>query len=176
MNLSLYEIEQKLEQALDAIDWETGEILDEELADKIGGLKVAREEKIHNIALYIIKLVRYGDMVKAEIVKLTGMKKSNDNKVSSLKKFLASFLNDGEKFKFSNATISWRKSSSIVQDDDLDLEQYKYEYPRLVEVKTVRTLDKKKAKIFFEEQAAINETPIFYDGISIVEKQNIQIK
>ena len=176
MKLSLYEIEQKLEQALDAIDWATGEILDEELADKIGGLKVAREEKIHNIALYIIKLVRYGDMVKAEIVKLTGMKKSNDNKVSSLKKFLASFLNDGEKFKFSNATIGWRKSSSIVIDEGLDLELYADEYPGLVSKEIVRILDKKKAKLFFEEVAKVDGVPLFYDGIHIVEKQNIQIK
>ena len=176
MKLSLYEIDQQIEEALDAVDFETGEILDEELAEKLGGLEEDRDKKIQNIALYIIHLIQYQEAGVTEVNKLTGMKKSNDNKVSSLKKFLASFLNDGEKFKFSNATIGWRKSSSIVIDEGLDVELYADEYPGLVSKEIVRILDKKKAKLFFEEVAKVDGVPLFYDGIHIVEKQNIQIK
>ena len=176
MKLSLYEIDRKIEEALDAVDFETGEILDEELAEKLGGLEEDRDKKIQNIALYIIHLVQYQEAVVSEIRKLQGKQKVLGNKISRLKKYLASSIGEGEKYKFSNVDISWRKSSSIVQDDDLDLEQYAKEYPILVAEEIVRTLDKKKARIFFEEQAELTDTPLFYDGISIVEKQNIQIK
>jgi hypothetical protein len=104
--MTIYEIDS---QILNLIDYETGEIVDIETFEK---LQMEREYKIEQICLWIKDLTAQAKAIKEEINNLDKMQKSAENKAESLKKFLAAILN-GEKFKTSKTSVSYRKSDKV---------------------------------------------------------------
>lgn len=104
--MTIYEIN---EQILNCIDLETGEIID---IDKLNELQLEKDAKIENVACWIKELKAEAEAIKAEKQTLAERQKVAENKAESLKKWLAYAL-DGQKFKTSKCSISYRKSESV---------------------------------------------------------------
>lgn len=104
--MTIYEIN---EQILNCIDLETGEIID---IDKLNELQLEKDAKIENVACWIKELKAEAEAIKAEKQTLAERQKVAENKAESLKKWLAYAL-DGQKFKTSKCSISYRKSEAV---------------------------------------------------------------
>ena len=152
---SLYEINAEIESC---VDMETGEILDIEKLEK---LQIEFDEKVENIALWVKNLNAEAEAVKKEKDVLAARQKACENKAQGLKNYLSSFLN-GQKFKTARVSISYRKSESVEISDvsALDPEYYKVVQPEA---------DKTKIKNAIKNGASLA-------GVSLIEKQNIQIR
>ena len=163
---SLYEIGEELLNAMNEASAEAeekeGEISDF-LNNKLDALEVEKELKTGNICRYYKSLLAEADMVKEESKKLSERARTTENKANSLKSYLAVFIPEGEKFADEHSKIGWRKSEQlIIQDNDIKLVPEEYQ-------KITVSPDKTSLK------KAIKSGDSF-DGISILEKQNIQIK
>lgn len=152
---NLYEIN---EQILNCVDMETGEIID---VDKLQELQLAFDEKVEGIACWIKNLISDAEAIKVEKNILAEREKACKNKAESLKNYLQSAL-AGQKFKTAKVSIYYRKSKSVEVADVAKIpEEYlKYSEPE------VRKTDIKKAI----------EAGEVFEGVELVEKQNIQIK
>lgn len=104
--MTIYEIN---EEILNCIDLETGEIID---IDKLNELQLEKDAKIENVACWIKELKAEAEAIKAEKQTLAERQKVAENKAESLKKWLAYAL-DGQKFKTSKCSISYRKSEAV---------------------------------------------------------------
>lgn len=153
--MNLYEIDERI---LDCVDVETGEIFD---IDKFEELSIEREVKIENICLWIKNLTAEAEAIKAEKLNLEARQKAKTNKIDSLKKYISTYL-EGSKFETSRVKVSFRKSESLEYEDIYKIpEEYlKYKEPEVNKTELKNAL-KKGLKV---------------EGVSIVEKQNIQIK
>ena len=109
--MTIYEINEGI---LNCIDPETGEIID---IDKLNELELERDAKIENVACWIKELKAEAEAIKAEKLALAERQKVAENKAESLKKWLAYAL-DGQKFKTSKCSISYRKSESVEVTDE----------------------------------------------------------
>lgn len=160
--MTLYEIDSNMMAALEAaVDPETGEILDESMAEQFEQLQLDRDTKIENTACYIKNLKAEAAALKAEKDALAARQKAAERKAESLSKYLAGYLN-GEKFKSTKAAISWRKSESL---EVVDLLQIPDEYL------TYKMPEANKTAI----KAALKEgTEI--PGVQIIQNMNISIK
>lgn len=103
---TLYQIDQAI---MDLVDNETGEIVDIEMFDS---LQMERDEKIESIALYIKDLKAEAEALKAEKLAFAERQKAAENKVESLKNYLAYALK-GQAFKSTKAVVSFRKTQQV---------------------------------------------------------------
>lgn len=132
--MTIYEIEQAI---LETVDQETGEIID---IDALNALEMERDTKISNIACWIKDLKAEGEAIKAEEQNLNHRRKVCENKMESLKTYLATFLN-GEKFKDSRCSISYRRSEKVTFAEDFMIDSLPDEMkkvtvePRKTEIK-----------------------------------------
>ena len=152
---NLYEINDDI---LACVDMETGEVIDE---DKLQQLQMKFDEKVEGIACWIKNLLSDAAAIKAEKDNLAEREKACKNKAESLKRSLQSALG-GEKFKTAKVSISYRKSESVEIADGAKIPD---EYLKYLEPEVKKTDLKKAIKS--------GET---FEGVSLVEKQNIQIK
>lgn len=151
--MTLYEIEVKM---LDCIDPETGEI-DEE---RLNALEMEKEAKLENVALWIKDLKAEAEAIKNEEAALKRRRESSINKMESLKRYLTWAL-DGSKFKTPKVAVSYRRSESVKINDDAEVpEQY-------------RRIKWEPDKTALKDALKAGET---FDGITLEEKQSIQIK
>ena len=122
--MKLYEIDQAI---MDCIDMETGEIVNEEL---LNDLQMERDAKIENVALWIKELKAEAEALKAEKLAFAERQKVTENKMESLKKWLAYALN-GEKFKTVRASVTFRTSDKVEIADiyKLDENYLRYKEP-----------------------------------------------
>lgn len=155
---TLYEINKALLDFDFQVDEETGEIIN---AEELDALEMARDEKIENIALYIKNLLSDADQFKAEKKAFAEREEAARNHAERLKKYLAYTLN-GEKFETAKTRISWRKSTQMEIADNAKIPAIFYLQPEPV-------LNKVKLRDAVKGGAE-------FDGVSLVEKQNIQIK
>lgn len=153
--MNLYEIDAAI---LDCVDVETGEVFDEE---KFESLSIDRDLKIENICLWIKNLTAEAEALKAEETAFAKRRKSAETKKEGLKKYIAGYL-DGTPFRTTKVVVSFRRSESIEIDDWTLVPD---EYLKIV----VPEVDKTAVKKALKEGKRI-------EGVSLVEKQNIQIK
>ena len=153
--MNLYEIDSAI---MDCVDMETGEIIDMEALED---LQMERDQKIEGIGCWIKNLLADAKALKEEKDNLAARQKAAENKATSLKTFLSSYLN-GEKFKTAKVSISYRKSDSVnIAEGAVIPEEYlKYSEP---------TPDKIGLKAALKSGEKIQ-------GISLVTSNNIQIK
>ena len=114
--MKLYEIDQAI---MDCIDMESGEIINEEL---LNDLQMERDAKIENVALWIKQLKAEAEALKAEKMAFAERQKVAENKMESLKKWLAYALN-GEKFKTVRASVTFRTSDKVEVADIYKLDE-----------------------------------------------------
>ena len=108
--MTIYEIDNAI---LECIDMETGEIID---IDKLNELELERESKIEGVACWIKDLKAEAEALKAEKMAFAERQKVAENKIESLKKWLAYAL-DGQAYKSVRASVSFRTSESVEIDD-----------------------------------------------------------
>lgn len=122
--MKLYEIDQAI---MDCIDMETGEVINEEL---LNDLQMERDEKIENVVLWIKELKAEAEALKAEKMAFAERQKVAENKMESLKKWLAYALN-GEKFKTVRASVTFRTTDKVEIADiyKLDENYLRYKEP-----------------------------------------------
>ena len=122
--MKLYEIDEAI---LNCIDLETGEIIDTEQLDK---LTMEREAKLENVACWIKELKAEAEALKAEKMAFAKRQQVAENKMESLKKYLAYAL-DGQAFKTVRASVTFRKSQAVEIADiyKLDENYLRYKEP-----------------------------------------------
>lgn len=155
--MTLYEIDNEI---MNCIDEETGEIID---LDRLNALEMERDKKIGNVACWIKDLKAEAEAIKAEKQALDKRQKAAENKAESLKTWLQTVL-EGEKFKDSRCSISYRKSERVVFSDNFPFSSLPAQFKKV-------TIEPKKTEIkdFLRTGASI-------DGVELVESTNIQIK
>lgn len=114
--MRLYEIDQAI---MDLVDNETGEIIDIEMFDS---LKMERDAKVEGIALYIKDLKAEAEALRAEKLAFAERQKVAENKVESLKNYLAYALK-GQAFKSTKAVVSFRKTQQVDIPDIYKLDE-----------------------------------------------------
>lgn len=163
--MTLYEINQEIENALNAIlesqDEETGEV-DESLVNILEDLRLQKDEKLDNIGAYIKNLSAEVKMLKDEESALKERREKKENKIDSLKNYVASILN-GQNFESARVVFSFRKSESVgIENVDFLPDKFKIS-------ETSVKADKKAIKDAIKNGQEI-------PGAWIETKQNLQIK
>lgn len=153
--MNLFEIENEI---MDCWDQETGEILD---SDRLDQLEMERDTKIENIALYIKNLTADAEALKAEKQSFAERQKAAENKVESLKKYLATYL-AGQKFSTPRVAISFRKTASV---NVTDMTAIPKEYLKFAEP----TADKNAIKAAIKAGTSVA-------GAELVEGKSMSIK
>ena len=155
--MNLYDLQINIDAL---VDQETGEIID---IDALNALEMERDTKISNIACWIKDLKAEGEALKAEEQSLNHRRKVCENKMESLKTYLATFLN-GEKFKDSRCAISYRRSERVNFSDSFDLNTLP-DYMKKVTVEPRKT----EIKDYLKTGATI-------EGVELVESTSMQIR
>ena len=113
--MTIYEIDNAI---LDCIDLETGEVIDTERLD---ALNMERDAKIENVACWIKDLKAEAEAIKVEKMALAERQKVAENKVESLKNWLAYALG-GQKFSTAKCAVSFRNTESVeVTEEGLEV-------------------------------------------------------
>ena len=159
--MTIYEIDNEI---MNCIDMEIGEVIDTE---KLNDLQMERDEKIENVALWIKELKAEAEAIKNEKQALAERQRVAENKAESLKNWLAYALN-GEKFKTSKCSVSYRNSESVEVTEE-GLEALMREHEDLLTYKTPEP-NKKAIK------DAIKNDGLTVTGVQLVQKTSTIIK
>lgn len=108
--MRLYEINAQLEELLNQVDPETGELICD--MDALEALSIEREEKLEGLALYCKNLTAEAEAIKTEKLALEKRQKAALNKANRAKDFLDRNL-AGEKFQTARVDVSYRKSEQV---------------------------------------------------------------
>ena len=134
MGMTLYDIDAQI-AALDGaaeddmlIDAETGELIS--VSQALDALRMAREEKLENVACWVKNLIAEADAIREEEIRLMKRRKSAETKAERLKAWLLSAMTreDGttDKLKTGRVSISVKRNPpSTVVDDELLPSTYK---------------------------------------------------
>jgi len=156
--LTIHEIDAAI---LDCIDPETGEVNEEQIT----ALQMERDRKVDNVAAWILDLGGDNEKIDAEIERLNKIKKSNESKAESLKRFLI-FALDGTNYKGALYRVNFRRTRALKDIADADVEKLPDEYKI---VKTTVKPDKKKLKAAIDEGWNIA-------GVEIEERVSVTVK
>ncbi len=111
---TLYDIDAAI---LACVDLETGEIIDEE---QLAALQMEREQKIESVALWYKNLLSDAAQYAAEEAVFKQKKQQAHAKAEKLKAYLLDAL-QGEKYKSTRVSISYRNTPRVIVDDVLNL-------------------------------------------------------
>lgn len=143
---SLYELNEKLAKYQMEFD-EDGVWVNE---DELTELKMAKEEKRENIALWVKNIEAEAQAVYTEAKNLMDRHKRLVNKANNLHDYLALDLN-GEPFKTSRVEVKWRKSESVeITNEDAVPD-------RFLDISVVRKPMKNEVKKYLKEAEAKGE-------------------
>lgn len=161
--MNLYDIDQAIEAAFeDAIDMETGEIVNEEAYKALDSLQMEFDKKAEGVLLWIKNLSAEAESLKKEKQAFESRQKAAEKKAESLVRYIAGVLN-GKKFKTDRVEVRWRKSESVEYCGDVS------KLPKECIREKEPEINKTELKKLLKEGKAI-------DGAQLVTKQNIQIK
>lgn len=160
--MKLYEINAAIEAALEnAIDQETGEVLDEQLLAAYEQLQIDRGTKVENIGLFIKNIESDAEAIKAEAKALSSRAKGAERKAESLRAYLQWCLN-GEKFQTPRLSVSYRRSQKVDAPDVFKLPE---EYRRYLDPEADKTKIKDALKAGTEVPGAT-----LIDSVSMIIK------
>lgn len=159
--MTIYEIDNEI---MNCVDMETGEVVD---TDKLNDLQMERDAKIENVACWIKELKAEAEAIKNEKQALADRQRVAENKAESLKNWLAYALN-GEKFKTSKCSVSYRNSESVeVTEEGLEALMKDYE-----DLLTYKAPEPNKKAI----KDAIKNDGLTVAGVQLVQKTSTIIK
>lgn len=160
--MNIFEFDRVIQDAIErAIDPETGEIISEDALAGLEEIEMEREKKIENCVAYYKDCLARAKAIKEEAKALQDRAKSYENKAENLKNYLQSALNN-EVFESSKCKISYRKSESVSIDPDA-----------LIPSEFIKIRDPEYDRVALKKALKAGEK---IDGVTIVEKSNIQIK
>lgn len=166
--MNLYEINEQIIEAFDeAIDPETGEIIDEEAFDRLDQLKEDFEEKVENLAIYVKDLKAQAVALKTEKENLAKRQKAAERRAESIERYLSNVL-QGQKRTYTRAAISYRKSEAVQIVNEAEFLRF-YQGREFVKEKIERTIDKNCIKGLLKQGEILV-------GAWLDERVNIQIK
>lgn len=108
--MTLYEIDEEIQELLSEVDPETGELITDYAA--LDALLMEREAKIENIVLFIKNLSSDVRELKAEESALAERREKAEKKVERLREYVSHALG-GEKFQTPRCCVSFRKSTAL---------------------------------------------------------------
>ena len=111
--MKLYEINAELENLLEQVDPETGELTCD--MDALSALIIAREEKLEGLALYTKNLAAEATAIREEEKRLAERRRVLENKAERTKGWLQESL-AGETIKTARVTVSYRSSKAVELD------------------------------------------------------------
>lgn len=150
--MNLYDIDARLVTLIEeGFDTEDGILCesDEELAQKIDEVQLDLDTKIENIGCYIKNLEADVEALKKEEDNLKARRKSAENKIEGLKRYLDGYLtacypNEDDKakwrFKSPKVVLGFRKSTTVEVPDLDKLDK------TFIKIKTETSADKKAIK------------------------------
>lgn len=162
---TLYEINTEVQKALDdllnSIDPETGEV-DEAYLHAYEDLNLQKDEKLDNIGVYIKEQMAMAKAIKEEEANLKDRREKIEGKIERLKNYTADIL-AGEKWSNARVAFSFRKSDSVdIPDDALIPDEF-------IRTEVKKTPDKKAIKEALKRGQEVR-------GAFLIEKNNLQIK
>lgn len=167
-HMTFYEITENIRSILDRMGQEMEQegFISEETLAEYQTLAEEKDDKIESIALFYKETQAEADAIKAEAKKLAERADMAQKKADRLKEYLTSIMmiEEEEKFTTSRVKVSFRKSESVVVDDDLQNVD-----PRFVIEKTTFSADKAGIKEAIKNGEEVK-------GARLETKQNIQIK
>lgn len=151
-----------------AYDPETGELLipEEDLFEEIQNIHDDHEVILDSVTCELKDLLAEASAVKAEKMKLAARQSQLEKRAERMKRLLF-WLLQGEKWKNARHTISYRKSSELVLDDD---------FIPWAEVNAPGLLRFKEPEPMKDEIKMAIKNGTFFDHAHLEEKINIQIK
>ena len=168
---TLYEINYMIEHLLESdltqddevIDKSTGEII--RACDLIDQLEMDLNTKLENVGCYIKNLDSDIEALKNEEKTLADRRRVKENQLERLKKYLAENLQVAgmQKFESPRCVLSFRKSEQVVISEGAEIPE------EFIIRKVTEQPDKKLLKDAIKQGFE-------FDGISIVENKNLQIK
>lgn len=108
--MTLYEIDEGIQELLSEVDPETGELITD--YEALDALLMERETKIENIVLFIKNLSSDMRELKAEESALAERRKKAEKKAERLREYVSHALG-GEKFQTPRCCVSFRKSTAL---------------------------------------------------------------
>lgn len=108
--MTLYEIDEEIQELLSEVDPETGELIMDYAA--LDALLMEREAKIENIVLFIKNLSSDVRELKAEESALAERRKKAEKKAERLREYVSHALG-GERFQTPRCCVSFRKSTAL---------------------------------------------------------------
>lgn len=108
--MTLYEIDEEIQEFLSEVDPETGELITDYAA--LDALLMEREAKIENIVLFIKNLSSDVRELKAEEAALAERRKKAEKKAERLREYVSHALG-GERFQTPRCCVSFRKSTAL---------------------------------------------------------------
>lgn len=121
--MTLYELTEQI-RILSEQEWvdpDTGEILNEDVANALNALTISRDEKIENIVLWIKDTIAEAEAIKEEKRKLEIRQRQKERLAESLKRYLDYAL-AGQKFSSPRVAISFRNvvnGKTVIDDPTL---------------------------------------------------------
>ncbi len=163
--MNLFEINQQIENFEFQVDEETGEITN---INDLDQLKLGKDEKIENIALFIKNLKADEKALDDEYKQMYARKKAVVKKRQSLEQYLAA--NVTEKYESPKCKVSFRKSKQVSIDDEASFKNWAVKNaPNMVNIETVVKPKKKDIMDAIKDGQEVV-------GCHLVENRNIQIK
>lgn len=159
----LYELEEAVKNCIalgddQMVDTESGEILDLEAFE---ALKLERNAKREQVALYIKNKAIWAEVLKAEAKKLTARAKACEAEAERCHIYLAELLN-GEKFETERVKVSWRMSEKVQVLPGVKLPERYLRYKEPEPDKTALKADLKAG--------------VEIEGVSLVKTNNMVVK
>jgi hypothetical protein len=116
--MKLFEIPEAIELLLaEEVDRETGEITEDTLA-KLEELEMAFDDKALAVAAYLKGEKAEAEAVQRQADLLSKRAKAHNNRAKSLLGYLEHYLPDGRELSDSTSQIKWRKSTTVVIEDE----------------------------------------------------------
>lgn len=168
---TLYEINWDIDKLLatdfsadeELVDTSTGEIFN--LKEKLDELEIDLNTKLENVGCYIKNLDSDIEALKNEEKTLAERRRVKENKLERLKQYLSDNLQVAgmQKFESPRCVLSFRKSEQVVISEGAEIPE------EFIIRKVTEQPDKKLLKDAIKQGFE-------FDGISIVENKNLQIK
>ena len=168
---TLYEINWDIDKLLatdfsadeELVDTSTGEIFN--LKEKLDELEIDLNTKLENVGCYIKNLDSDIEALKNEEKTLAERRRVKENKLERLKQYLSDNLQVAgmQKFESPRCVLSFRKSEQVVISEGAEIPE------EFIIRKVTEQPDKKLLKDAIKQGFE-------FEGISIVENKNLQIK
>lgn len=165
--LKLFELDDLYYQTLySSMDPDTGEIIDEVLAEKLDEIVEAKDKKLLNLACLYRALALEAFALKTQEDILKARREAAENKAESLFNFIKANLSEGTKLSDDRVALSWRKSETVEVDIEAD---------NLLSV-LGEEFTKVECKARKDELKKALKAGRTFKGVRIVPNQNLQIK